>query len=233
MGLRVRGSKLLLDVGYRLNLSLTESVVAMTTLLLALCLAVEGEPPRLLSSEVTAGVGLLGSGYAFTGGRLGEAQLAPVVTARGLLGGATLEGGLLLVVPTAGTTGVSFTASARLGWTGQRWSLLVGGLVQWAADARPALQWLPTLRGSVDFGEFGLTLGVFDSLGLIPAHLSIDLRVGRGSFSVGYVAPVGLLVSTQLPVAERFGVRVTAFAFKLAQTELAMVTVSGTFGGTP
>lgn len=202
----------------------------MTPLVLALCLTAE---PRLLANEVSAGVGVLGTSYTFTGGRLGETQLTPVVTARGLLGGATLEGGVLLVLPTAGTTGVSFTAAARLGWTGQRWSLLLGALMQWTADARPALQFLPTLRGSVDFGSFGLTLGVFDSLGLIPAHLSADVRVGRGGFSVGYVAPIGALLSAQLPLDERFGLRVTAFAFKLLQTEVAMVTLSGTYGGAP
>ena len=202
----------------------------MTPLVLALCLTAEPEP-RLLAPEVTAGVGLLGSGYAFTGGRLGEAQLAPVVTARHLLGGFTVEGGVLLVIPTAGTTGVSFTGAARLGWTGLHWSVLAGALVQWTHDATPALQLLPTLRASADFGPFGLSLGVFDHLGLVPAHLSVDVRVGRSGFSLGWVAPIGLLLSTHFALEDRFGLTATAFAFKLLQTEVAMVSISGTYGG--
>lgn len=204
----------------------------MTPLLLALCLSAE-PAARLLSNEVSAGVGVLGTSYSFTGGRLGETQVAPTVTARGLLGGATLEGGVLWVIPTAGTTSTSLTAAARLGWTGRRWSVLAGVLLQWAAGATPALQWLPTLRGSVDFGPFGLTLGVFDSLGLVPAHLSADVRVGRGGFSVGWVVPVGAILSAHLPLDERFGLRLSAFAFKLLQSEVAMVTLAGTFGGAP
>lgn len=78
----------------------------MTPLVLALCLAAEPSPEsRLLASEVTAGVGLLGTGSSFARGRLGEAQLAPVVTARRLFGG---------------FTALSLTGAARAGWTGQR-----------------------------------------------------------------------------------------------------------------
>jgi hypothetical protein len=75
---------------------------------------------------------------------------------------------------------------------------------------------------------------VFDHLGFVPTHLSVELGPWeRGRFSVGWVAPLGLLVTGALRVAPGFEVRATAFAFKLANTESATLLVSGSFRATP
>lgn len=213
----------------------------MSPLLLAAFLAAEApaveatappEPERLVAPEVTAGVGFLGSSYSQPGLRLGDAQLAPVVTARYLLGGFTTDAGVLLSVPlTTDGVALAFTGSLRVGWTWKKWSVVAGAVMQWASGATPAMQWLPSLRLSADFGPFGMTLGILDQLALLPAHLSFDLKQGPRRFSIGWVAPIGLVAGADLPVTERFGLRFHAFAFKAFQAEVAMFTVSGTFGG--
>lgn len=189
-------------------------------------------PARLLRTEVTAGVGLLGSAYASPAARWGDLHLAPVVTGRVLLGGFTTEAGVLLAVPfEAATTGTALTAGLAVGWSGERWSLTAGALLQWADAARPAVQVLPQLRAAYDFGPVGLSLGVFDQLGLIPAHLSAFTHLGPTRLSLGWVAPLGLLAGADLELPRGFGLRVTGFLFKLAQSEFAMLTIAGTFGG--
>lgn len=200
-------------------------------------------PERLLASEVTAGVGLLGSSYAQPGFRLGDAHVLPVVTARYLLGGFTAEAGVLLAAPvTRDGTAYSFTGSLRVGWTWRKWSVVAGALMQWADGAQQPdvhsvptgaalLQWLPTLRVSGDFGRFGMSFGVLDHLGLVPAHLSFDLEHEGRRFSLGWVVPVGLVATADLPVTQRFGLRFSGFAFKAFGAEMAMFTVAGTFGG--
>lgn len=187
---------------------------------------------RLLASEVTAGVGFLGSSYSQPGYRLGDAHFAPSLTGRYVFHGFTADGGVLLVVPvTADGTAFAFTASLRAGWTWRKWSLLAGAVLQVASGAQPALQVLPTLRLSADFGPVGATLGVLDWLGLVPAHLSFDMKLGGRRFSFGWAFPIGLLASLDLPVSGRWGLKVSGFAFKAFQSEFAMVTVAGTFGG--
>jgi len=192
----------------------------------------EAPAARLMSPEVSAGVGLLGAGYTGQGPRWGDLHVAPVVTGRYLIGGFTTEAGVLLVVPTSReTTGLSFTAGLTVGWTGRRWSLAAGALMQWSSLARPAIEWLPQLRLSYDFGLFGATFGLFDQLGLVPAHLSADLRWRGRKFSLGWVAPIGVMAGADLPLGGRLGLRLNGFAFKLAQSEYAMLTVGGTFDG--
>lgn len=208
----------------------------MISLVVALVVAAEPPPPetisRLRSPEVAAGVGLLGNGYSTRGTRWGDLHVAPQVTARYLLGGLTSEAGVLLVVPTSReTTGLSFTASLLVGWTGERWHLSGGALMQWVDLAQPAIQWLPQVRASYDFGPFGATFGLFDQLGLVPAHLSADLKWRDNRFSLGWVAPIGVMAGADIPLGGRVGLRVNAFAFKLAQAEFAMLTLGATLGG--
>jgi hypothetical protein len=198
--------------------------------LLAVLVVNLNDGPRLLTDEVSAGLGVFGSGYSQPGVRLGDANLSPTVTGRVLFSGVTLEGGVLVVAPlTRDGSALAVTGSARVGWTGQRFTVLAGVLGQWGQGANPAWQWLPTVRASVDFGPFGLTLGVFDLLGLVPAHLSFDVSLKHVRFSVGWVAPIGLVGTLDLPVAERFAVRFQAFAYKLAQAEFAQGTVGVVF----
>jgi hypothetical protein len=214
----------------------------MGPLLLAVLLAAEApaveatappkEPERLVAPEVAAGLGILGASYSQPGYRLGDAHLTPVVTARYLLGGFTTDAGVLLVAPLTGDgMALAFTGSLRIGWTWRKWSAVGGITMQWASGATPSLQWLPSLRVSGDFGPFGMTLGVLDQLALVPAHLAFDFKVERRKFSVGWVAPIGLIAGADLPITERFGLRITAFAFKAFQAEVAMLTIAGTFGG--
>lgn len=208
----------------------------ITPLLLSVAvLAADGPPAaeaRLLRPEVSAGVGVLGSGYSQGAVRLGDAHLAPTVSGRVLFGGFTVEAGALVVAPlSAGTTATSVTGALGLGWTGRRWNLLLGGALQWTADATPALQFLPQLRASYDFGHVGATLGVFDQLGLVPAHLSGFLKLGPTTVSLGYVAPLGVLAGVDVPLTRGFGLRVTGFVFKFFQSEYAMLTLAATFDG--
>ncbi|MDP1919077.1 MAG: hypothetical protein Q8L14_22705 [Myxococcales bacterium] len=186
----------------------------------------------LLDSEVSAGVGVLGTGYTGVGARLGDAFVTPSIGARGVFGNFVIDGAAFTSSPLrSARASFSGTASVRIGATGERWAVMAGVVGQYAPDARPRTLILPTLRGQVSFGQVGLSLGVFDLLGLVPAHLSVDFGpFTRGRFSVGWVAPVGLLASGELSIARGFGVRVTAFAFRLTNTETAMLVVSGTFG---
>jgi hypothetical protein len=211
-------------------------VQPMTPLLLALVLCADSGPERLLESNVSAGVGVLGTSYTVFGARLGDAGLLPTVTARGSFGGFVIEGGAYVSTPLVrGGTLLTVTGGARVGFSGERWAVVAGVVAQVAPEATPALQLLPSLRAQLSFGQAGLSLGVFDHLGLVPAHLSVDLGPlsGRGRFSLGWVAPLGLIGSADVPVSSGFGLRVTGFAYRLNNVEAAVLLVSGTFGGTP
>lgn len=205
----------------------------MVSLLLSLVLTAEPSP-RLLDSHVAAGVGVLGNAYTVTGTRLGEALLVPTLSARGVFAGFVVEGGAFVSSSLVrGGALFSVTGSARVGFSGERWSLVGGLVAQVAPEAQPALQLLPSLRAQLSFGRAGLSLGVFDHLGLVPVHLSVDLSgLSNGAFSLGWVAPLGLIGSADVRVTSGFGLRVTGFAYRLNNVEAAMLLVSGTYGGT-
>ncbi len=202
----------------------------MTPLLVAVVLCADGSPPpaRLLSNEVSAGLGFLGASYTTLGSRVGDTLLTPTLAGRAVVNGFTVDGGLYLAAPLeAGGLATSYSWAVRLGWTGRRWSAVAGATMTYTPGARPAVSMLPSLLGQYDFGPLGLALGVFDQLGLVPAHLSA--RMGR--FSIGWVAPVGLLASADLPLPDGFGLRFSGFAFRLGNTEMAMLTIAATWGG--
>ena len=187
---------------------------------------------RLLGPEVAAAVGVLGTGYTMQNTHWLDLHIAPAITGRYLFGGFTIDGGVLLAIPLSrDTTGLSFTAQLLVGWTGKRWNVSAGGLMQWSNLAQPAIQWLPRLRASYSFGVLGATLGLFDQFGLVPAHLSADLRWRGARYSLGWVVPIGLITGADLPLTGRVGLRINAFGFKLAQTEIAMLTLGATFDG--
>ncbi len=199
-----------------------------------LALIVAAAPERLLDSNVAAGVGVLGSSYTVTGTRLGEGLLISTLSARGVFGGFVIEGGAMVAAPLErGGSLLTLTGAARVGYSGERWSIVAGVVAQLAPEAQPTLQLLPTFRGQVSFGRAGLSLGVFDHLGLVPAHLSVDVGpFENGRFSLGWVAPIGLIGSADLSLVSGFGLRFTGFAYRLNNVEAAMLLVSGTFGGT-
>ena len=202
-----------------------------TAVLAALVLAANGADGRLLDDDVSAGLGVLGSGYAVHGARWGDALFTPTLTGRGVFGGFVVDGGLLVATPLApGGTSFSTSVGLRVGWSGQRWALVGGAVLQWAHDGRPALQLVPTLRGSVDLGAMGLTLGVLDDQGMVPAHLSADLPTKLGRFSLGWVFPIGLIGSADVPISGRVGLRVSGFVFRVFNAEVAMLTVAATWG---
>lgn len=186
--------------------------------------------PRLLESEVAVKVGLLGTGYTVAGSRLGDAHATASLEARFLISGFTIEAGVLGVLPFSfETTGANATGALAIGWSGETWSLTVGAVVQRAALATPALQWLPQVRASKYFGDVGLTLGVFDHLGLVPAHLSANLKFGDSRFSMGWVAPIGLITGFRFAQWEHVSIDVHAFAYRLFNSEYAMISVGGSF----
>lgn len=201
----------------------------MTPLLLStMLLAAAPDGERLLSNEVAAGLGFLGSGYTVNGGRMGDALLAPSVTGRGVFSGFTVDGALLVGAPLAPNgEAVSVTGTVRAGYTGYRWSVLGGVSGQWAHSATPAMQWMPSLRGQVDFGSFGLSAGLFDFHGQVPFHLSAEL----GRFSIGYVAPIGLVASADIPLTQSLSLRCQGWVYRLFNSEQVLVTVGAVWGG--
>jgi hypothetical protein len=206
------------------------NMVMPPLVLLLVCAAGE---PRLLQDEVAAGVGLLGSGYTAVGGTaVADPQLTVGVGYRMVWSGPTADLGVLVALPlTPDGTSLALTGALRVGWTGQRWSVLGGVLVQWAQDPKAPLSFLPTLHAAVDLGPCGLSAGVLDLLGLVPAHLSVDLKAKDISFSVGWVAPVGLLAALELPAWPGARARLTAFAYRLFQAEFAFLSVGVALGG--
>lgn len=200
----------------------------MSPVMLAVLLGASGTvTDRLLDSEVAAGVGVLGAGSTSRGALWGDWLVAPTASARGVFSGFVVEGGVYAASPlVAGGVGTSFDAALRVGWSGRRWALVGGVNVQWTPGATPAWAPLPTARLDVALGPVGLTLGVLDWLGLVPAHL--DVR--WGPLTVGWVAPIGLLASGDISLPRGFGLRASGFAFMLGNLRTAMVCLSGTWG---
>ncbi len=199
------------------------------TALLALLLAQSPLSPY----EVRAGVAVSGSSYAHAGGRWGDSvgrlfaegsfSLWPFAAEVGGAYGAPLTPG--------GASG-GFTATARLGFHGRTprglsYRLTLGALVQHASAARPKVQLLPTLRARVANEELGLKLGLFEHHGLMPLHLTADV----GDFSLGWVLPMGVLGEARIRLTPRWSFAAAAFAFRLANAEVAMVSVSAVYAG--
>lgn len=187
--------------------------------------AAPGEP--LLGTEGGLGVGVWGQGFTQRGGRWGDASVGPLGTGRVVWRGVTADATLAFEIPvTQGGISSAWLGVLRLGYTGERFSVVAGAAMQYARLAEPTTQWLPSLRAEGTFGEWGLALGVFDYCATAPLHLSFQL----GDWSVGYVAPLGAVVTARLRLLDGFGVQLAALAYRLANTDVAMLTLSAVLG---
>ncbi|MBI3182835.1 MAG: hypothetical protein HYZ28_11915 [Myxococcales bacterium] len=200
--------------------------------LLCLLLATSPATPELLlSHEGAMGLGLSGVGYTHGGGRWGDLSLERVVSARlvfeRFLRGLTADASLgQSLPPLGGGVAPSTSLSLRAGYTGERFSLVGGAVGQYSLSAQPRLQLLPTFRAQLRLGELSFVAGVFDYRGQAPAHLTFEV----GDFGLGYVAPMGALVTGRIRLAEHVGLEATALAFRLANAEVAMLTISAVAG---
>jgi len=185
--------------------------------------APEVQSSRALSSvELRGDVGVLSSGLAGQGSAWTDTFAAQALSGHVLLGGLTLEGGLLSLLPVRpGGAGASLTLTARVGYTGERWSLVAGPVLGLGYTARPRLQVLPSIRALRHVGPVTLHAGLLDSHGLVPAHLGVSWK----DVGLAYIAPLGARAWARLPLSSDLALRVEGFAFRLAGTQSAWLTL--------
>jgi hypothetical protein len=184
-----------------------------------------------LHDEIAAGVGVLGNSFQVVGARLGDTQLAPGVFARKQLSFFTVEGSLLAAIPfDKQTVGFALLGLARVGYAGEHFFIQGGAALQWANGAKPAVEILPTLKAGFLTEKVGVTFGLFDYYGLLPAHLTLNFNKNNSSFLLGYAAPLGLTVGFKTQLTSKIQISMTAFAYKLAQAEFGFLMLQGHFG---
>lgn len=184
--------------------------------------------PRLLVNEIHAEAGVLVGGYSFEGGSWDDAFLAKSTGGHYLFGGFTAEAGLLsLLALERGGPGPSLAVSARLGYTGERWSVLAGPVLQATYPSSPIVQVLPSVKGRYRVGDFTLDAGLLDNVGMVPAHLGASY----GPVSLAYVLPLGARAHVHIPLSARVSLRLEGFAFRVGSARSALLTVG--IAGTP
>ncbi len=180
-------------------------------------------PMRALpGSALHVDLGALSGGFTHGGGAWMNPFAAQAASGHLLLGGLTLDGGVLSLLPLQrDAAGASLTLTARVGYTGERWSLVGGPVLGLAYSARPALQVLPSLKALYRVGPVDLHAGLLDLHGLVPAHLGASWR-GVG---LAYVLPLGARAWASFPLSSALSLRVEGFAFRLGTAQSAMLTV--------
>jgi hypothetical protein len=179
-------------------------------------------PPRALINELHAELGLLAGGYSYTGGHHGDAFFVNGTGGHYLLGGFTLEASLLSLRPLRdGGPGTSTSVSLRLGYTGERWSVVAGPVVQATYPASPILQVLPSVKGLYRLGPVTLDAALLDRNGMVPAHVGISFR----QVGLAYVLPLGARAHARIPISERAGLQLDGFAFRAGNAYSAMLTL--------
>ncbi|MDY7229998.1 hypothetical protein [Hyalangium rubrum] len=179
-------------------------------------------PARLLVNEVRTQVGLLVGGYGFEGGGWDDAFFLNSTSGHYLFGGFTAEAGLLSLVPLErGGPQSSYALSARLGYTGERWSVLAGPVLQATYPGSPLIQVLPSVKGRYRLGEVTLDAAVLDQQGMVPAHVGATY----GPVGLAYVLPLGARAHARIPLSPRVALLVEGFAFRLSSARSAMLTV--------
>ncbi|QRN98315.1 hypothetical protein JRI60_04395 [Archangium violaceum] len=195
-------------------------------LLLALAVApaarAQSAPRALPHSELRVDLGALTGGYTYGGGAWMSPFASQAASGHLLLGGFTLDAGVLSLVPLQRHgSGASLTLTARAGYTGERWSLVGGPVLNLAYTARPALQVLPSVKALYRVGPVDLHAGLLDLHGLVPAHLGASWN-GLG---LAYVLPLGARAWAHIPLSSSLGLQVEGFAFRLGSAQSAMLTV--------
>ncbi|MFL5321324.1 MAG: hypothetical protein ACJ790_16815 [Myxococcaceae bacterium] len=184
--------------------------------------------PSLRHTEISAGLSGVGAGYTVRGGMNGDFTLGPDVRAQLLFSGVTVDSAFLLSVPTdALGVATSSTLTLRLGYTAERFQILLGAVAQYAQEAQPALQLLPSVRAEAEFTKrLRFSASLFGHHGLAPVELAWE----QESFSVGYLPPLGGSFQLRVPVGGEVALSVGALAFRLYNTDVAMVSVAGVLG---
>jgi len=186
-------------------------------------------PPRILVNEIHAFAGVLAGGYSFQGGSATDAFLAKGTRGQYLFGGFTAEAGVLSLVPLrGGGPRPSFSLSARLGYSGERWSVLAGPVLQASYPSTPIVTVLPSLRGLYRAGPVVLNAGLLDFNGMVPAHVGASY----GPVGLAYVLPLGARAHARIPLTARINLHVEGFAFRVGAAQSAMLTV-GLVGAPP
>lgn len=186
-------------------------------------------PPRALTNEMHTQAGLLVSGYSHGGGSWDDLYAISFTGGHYLFQGFTAEAGLLSLTPLErGGPGLSLSLSARLGYTGERWSVLAGPVIQAAYPSTPIVTVLPSVRGLYRLETVSLDAGVLDMAGMIPAHVGVSY----GPVSLAYVLPLGARASARIPLSARAGIQVDGFAFRVGSAHSAMLVV-GLVGNPP
>lgn len=190
--------------------------------------------PRLWRSEVALGLGVVGSAYGGPTARVGEPVLGPLLTARGVLDvGLTFEvAALLTASPSPAGPYTGLNALARVGWAWPGFAVAAGAVVNVAFGGTPAAGVLPSLRLEARFAPgVGASLGVLDTVGLLPVHVSAELGPFEGvRFTLGYAGLLGAVVGAEVRLPAGFGLRGQAFYYRLFGAEVALATLSVRWG---
>jgi hypothetical protein len=186
-------------------------------------------PQRILVNEIHAFAGILTGGYSFHGGSYTDAFFANGTGGHYLFGGFTAEAGLFSLTPLrGGGPRPSLTLTARLGYSGERWSLLAGPVLQATYPSTPIVQTLPSLRALYRAGPVVLNAGLLDLHGMVPAHVGASY----GPVGLAYVLPLGARAHARIPLTARVNIHLEGFAFRAGAAQSAMLTV-GLVGAPP
>ncbi|MFL5344288.1 MAG: hypothetical protein ACJ8AT_05820 [Hyalangium sp.] len=186
-------------------------------------------PPRALTNEIHSQWGLLRGGYSFAGGGWDDLYLASLTGGHYLFNGFTVEAALVSLTPLeSGGPGPSVNLGVRLGYTGERWSVLAGPVLQAAYPSTPIVTFLPSVRGLYRLGAVALDAGLLDMAGMVPAHVGVSY----GPVGLAYVLPLGVKASARIPLSARAGILVDGFAFRVGSSHSAML-ILGLVGNPP
>jgi hypothetical protein len=186
-------------------------------------------PPRALTNEIHSQLGLLRGGYSFPGGGWDDLYAASFTGGHYLFNGFTVEAGILSLTPLErGGPSLSTNLTVRLGYTGERWSVLAGPVLQATYPSTPILTFLPSVRGLYRLGAVTLDAGLLDMVGMVPAHVGVSY----GPVGLAYVLPLGARAFARIPLTARAGIQVDGFAFRVGNAHSALLMI-GLVGNPP